>query len=83
MRFGFSHRVDGLSHLALEEKAVRMVLAILGFCVRGPRSACPSRDTCVQGQSVVCPINMILSPRELPGLGFQDRAVIGMAPQTR
>lgn len=68
MRFGFSQRVDGLTHLALEEKAVGMVLATLGLCVRGPRSACPSKDTCLQGQSVVC-------------LGFQDRAVLGMASQ--
>lgn len=43
MRFGFIQGVDSLSCLALERKAVGMVLATLGLCVRGPRSTCPQR----------------------------------------
>lgn len=48
-----------------------MVLAILGLCVRGPTSTCPSKDACCRSQSAICPQTKSSPLESSPGWVFR------------
>ena len=63
---GREGRGDGLSHP--------------GALCKGANQHLPLKGCLLQGPECYLPTNKILSTGELPRLGFQERAIMGMAP---